>query len=72
MRIPQGTITLDLKQAQLADSVEVVASLLRSEGKELEALALFRLRTKIREGFSYEEAKQIFDEQTKNITEEKS
>jgi hypothetical protein len=67
MYIPQGILTLDVGRLKLAESIELAASSVRSKGKEDEALALFRLRTKIREGLSYEEAKPIFDKYTKNL-----
>lgn len=67
MRIPQGVVKLDVRSLQLVDSLQMAATLLRGEGREEDAIALFRLRTKIREGLSYEEAKPIFDKHTKSI-----
>ncbi len=64
MHIPQGFVKLDARQVRLAGSVETPASLVRDAGNETVAVALFRLRTKIREGLSYEEAKPIFDQHT--------
>ena len=67
MNIPLGFVHLDLQSVHLAQSVEVVSSIARQEGKENNAIALFRLRREIREGLSYEKAKVIFDNQTKDI-----
>jgi hypothetical protein len=72
MNIPQGLISLDVRRVRLADLIEMAAASLRGDGKESDALALFRLRIKIREGLSYEKAKSIFDKHTKTYLEEKS
>lgn len=71
MNIPHGVIRLDIKRLQLADFIEIAAAGLRENGKEEDAVALFKLRTKIREGLSYEEAKLIFDKHTKSILSKK-
>ena len=67
MNTPLGFVHLDLKSSHLAQSIEVVSSIARQEGKENEAVALFRLRREIREGLSYKKAKVIFDNQMKDI-----
>ena len=67
MNIPLGFVHLDSRVLQLIQSIEVVSSIARKEGKENNAIALFRLRREIREGLSYEQAKVIFDNQTKDI-----
>lgn len=72
MKIPQGIVELDIKCMKLADSISIASATLRGNGQEADAIALFRLRIKIREGLSYEEAKPIFDKHTKNILEENS
>lgn len=72
MRIPQGVVKLDVRSLQLANLIEMANNLLRAEGREEDAVTLFRLRTKIREGLSFEEAKPIFDKHTKTLFGEKS
>lgn len=67
MHIPKGIVKFDNRRLQLADFIEIAAARLRGDGKEDEAVALFRLRIKIRKGLSYEEAKPIFDKHTKSI-----
>lgn len=67
MNIPHGIIEFDIRRLQLAGFIEIAAAGLREDGKEEDAIALFRLRTKIREGLPYEEAKLIFDKHTKSI-----
>ena len=71
MNIPQGSVNLDVRQLRLIDSIEAASASLRKEGKDKDAVALFRLRSKIREGFSLDEAKSIFDIHTKTLLEEK-
>lgn len=72
MHIPQRVAQLDVRSLQLVDYIEIAAASLRAEGKEEDAIALFRLRTKIREGLSYEEAKPIFDQHTQSLFGEKT
>ncbi len=72
MNIPHGVVIMDVRRIQLIDSVEVAAASLREIGEDAGAVALLRLRTKVREGLSFEEAKVIFDEHTKTIFGEKS
>lgn len=72
MNIPKGIIKLDVRRLKLIDQVEMAATSLREKGEEDEAILLFRLRIKIREGLSFEEAKSIFDKHTKNFLGEKS
>lgn len=67
MNIPQGVVSLDTRPQQLIDCIEIAAASLRGKGEEVCAIELFRLRIKIREGLSYEEAKPIFDEHTKTL-----
>ena len=67
MNFPKGIVEVDVKRLKLAGLIEIAAASLRGDGKEDEAIALFRLRIKIREGLSYEEAKPIFDKHTKSI-----
>lgn len=66
-----GTFQVHAPSIQLIDSIEVVAALARSQGKEEDAVALFRLRIKIREGLPYNEAKALFDLHTKGLLTEK-
>ncbi len=72
MHIPQRVAQLDVRSLQLVDYIEIAAASLRGKGEETSAIALFRLRTKIREGLSYEEAKPIFDEHSKTLFEGKT
>ena len=67
MHITTGMRDVDVRQSRLAESIETASSLLRSSGKIEDAVALFRLRIKIREGLSYEEAKVIFEKHTQGI-----
>lgn len=67
MNIPQGVARVNLKQEQLINSVEIASASLRRAGKEADALSLFRLRARMRQGLSYGEAKPIFDELTRTI-----
>jgi hypothetical protein len=71
MNVPQGVVKLDVRLLQLVDSLEIASILLRREGREEDAVSLFRLRIKIREGLSYENAKPIFDKHTKSLLGEK-
>lgn len=71
MNIPKGIVIVDVSRLRLASLIEIASAGLRDAGNEDDAIALFRLRTKIRGGLSYEEAKPIFDEHTKTLFEEK-
>lgn len=72
MIILQGFVKLDVRRSQLAEFIGVANIILREVGKEENAVALFRLRTKIREGLFYEAAKPIFNQHTKSLFEENS
>lgn len=72
MNFPHGVVRLDTRCTQLIDSIEIAAASLREVGKESEAISLFRLRARIREGLPFEDAKSIFDEKTKTLLGEKS
>jgi len=72
MNIPQGVIKLDVRRVKLIDLIEMATASLREKGEEEEAVSLFRLRTKIREGLSYEKAKSIFDKCTQTLSREKT
>lgn len=61
MYIPKGVIKLDIESLKLIELIEVASSTAREESREEDAVALFRLRIKIRNGLSYSEAKNIFD-----------
>lgn len=72
MIISQKFVKLDVRLLQLVDSIETSIIFLKEKEKEKNAIALFRLWTKIREGLSYEKAKPIFDKHTKTLFEEKT
>ncbi len=72
MNIPQGVVSLDVRPQRLIGYIEVAAASLRGKGEETSAIALFRLRIRIREGLSYEEAKPIFDQHTLSLFGEKT
>jgi hypothetical protein len=66
MRIPSGVFQIDLASLKLAELIEFASSNARAEGREEDAMELFRLRIRIRErGLTYEEAKVIFDKHAK-------
>lgn len=71
MNIPQGTFNLDVRVLKLIDLVEVASSSLRTQGNEEDALALFRLRIKMREGLPFEQAKVLFDKHTNSLLNNK-
>lgn len=71
MFISKKSLKMDERSLQLADSVETASTLLRGKGREEDAISLFRLRIKIREGLPYELAKPIFEEHTKSILRKK-
>ena len=70
--IPQSFVQLDVRQIKLVESIGIANAALRNKGREREASTLCRLRTKIREGLSFEEAKPFFDLQAKSLFEEKN
>ena len=72
MKFPQGFVRLDIRSLQLIDSAEIAATSFREKGNEVDAIALFRLRTRIRQGLSFEEAKPIFDKHIKTHLGEKT
>ncbi len=67
MNVPHRAIKLDVRRAQLINFIEIASASLREVEEEANAIALFRLRTKIREGLSYEEAYPAFFQYTKNL-----
>ena len=71
MNFPQSNVLIEIRLLRLIDLIEPAASVLRANGKESEAVDLFRLRAKIREGLSFEESKPLFDKYTKNLFGEK-
>ncbi len=68
MHIPSGKVNIDMRSLKLAELIEVTASIARNEGREEDAVSLFRLRIKIREGLPYNDAKEIFDKHTNNLS----
>ena len=67
MHFPQKAVKLNVQQLQLIDSIEVAAASLRELGNENEAISLFRLRIKIREGIPFEGAKTLFEKLTTTL-----
>jgi hypothetical protein len=67
MIIHLGTVQPKMQEMELAHSIEMASTYARAAGREADAMALFRLRIKIREGLSYEEAKVIFDQHTEGL-----
>lgn len=68
MHISSEKVFIDIRSIKLAELIEVTASIARNEGREEDAVSLFRLRVKIREGLSYNDAKKIFDKHTNNLS----
>lgn len=65
MYIKSGIVDVDIALLKLSESIEYASSIARSEGREDDAMELFRLRIRIREGLPYMEAKVIFDRHAK-------
>ncbi len=72
MNILQGVVRVNLGREQLINSVEIASASLRRAGKEADAVSLFRLRARMRQGLSYEEAKPIFEKLTQTLFGETS
>lgn len=67
MNIRKNIPVLDQRILGLIDLIEMASASLRSQGKEVDAIALFRLRASVREGLPFMEAQAIFEEHTKSV-----
>lgn len=67
MNIPSHVPVFDERILKLTGLVEIAAASLRSQGKEEDAIALFRLRIRMRKGLPFEQSQAIFDEHTKTV-----